>query len=196
MASKRQKKTQVRGRDARTDVIDAALRLAALRAWDRVTLADIAEEAGISLAALAQMFTCREDIVTAYARRVDADALSGISGEGSERDRLFDAVMQRLERLNRDRAAVVSILHGAMTDPRLAVVTLPHIARSMLWMLEACGIETQGMKGAARIAGLSAVYLWTLRTWRGDESADLGKTMATLDGALARAESLAGMVGL
>ena len=36
--------------------------------------------------------------------------------------------------------------------------------------------------------GLIAVWLWTLRAWERDESADLSATMAALDTALGRAE--------
>jgi AcrR family transcriptional regulator len=193
MASKRQKTT---GLDKRGSVVDAALRLAVRRDWGNVSLSDIAKEAKISLGALSQMFECREDIICAYGRRVDGDVLESFSSSGSERDQIFDILMERFERLNNDRDAVVSILGSACADPKQMVIALPHVAKSMAWMLEACGIETMGLKGALRVAGLSGVYVWVLRTWRDDESADLAKTMAVLDRVLGRAESVAGTIGL
>ena len=41
-----------------------------------------------------------------------------------------------------------------------------------------------------------AVWLWTIRAWRRDDSADLSGTMAALDIALSRAEQAAGWVGV
>ncbi len=195
-AQTRDPRETAKARDPRAEVVDAALRMAALRDWANITLADIADEAKVGIGQMAQMFECREDIVAAYARRVDADVLASFKPSGSERDMLFDVLMERFDRLNRDRDAVVSILNTACRDPKQMVVGLPHIARSMLWMLEACGIDTQGIKGAVRVAGLTGVYVWTLRTWREDDSADMGRTMATLDRAMGRVDSFAGMVGL
>lgn len=191
MASKRQKTPQT---DKRASVLDAALRLAARRDWVNVRLADIAKEAGVSLGALAEMFDSKEDIVGAYQARVDRDVLESFSSSGAERDQIFDILMERFDRLNADRAAVVSMLSNK--DPKQIVTSLPHVARSMAWMLEACGIDTDGPRGALRVAGLAGIYIWTLRTWRDDESADMAKTMATLDKLLGRAESIAATIGL
>ena len=196
MATKRQK--QAKTPDMRAKVVDAALTLAAARDWSFVTLPDIADEAGVSLADMSLMFECREDIICAYARRVDADVLKeyGQGGGGSHRDALFDILMQRFDRLNTDRDAVISILGTVCADPKQMVISLPHIGRSMTWMLEACAIETTGWRGALRVAGLAAIYLFVLRTWREDESADMGKTMAALDRALARTERWAETLGV
>lgn len=197
MASKRQKTApKQQAADPRGAAVDAALRLAALRDWDNVTMAAIADEAGLPLSDLSLMFDCREDIVIAYDRRVDADVLAGFSSSGSERDQVFDILMERFERLNRDRAALCSILQSALRDPKQVVLGMPNLMRSMAWMLEGCGIETQGWRGAARVAGLAGVYAWTLRIWKDDESPDLAKTMAALDKTLGRAEKLASTLGL
>jgi hypothetical protein len=105
-------------------------------------------------------------------------------------------LMERFERLNKDRAAVVSILGSFKDDPKQMVISLPHLGRSMTWILEAAGIETLGWRGALRVAGLSVVYLYVLRVWTGDDTPDMPKTMAALDRALARVESWAGKTGL
>lgn len=181
----------------RADAVDAALRLAAARGWEFVSMADIAEEAGITLADLARMFDGREDILAAYARRVDGDVLAGFSGGGgSHRDDLFDILMERFDRLNNDRDAVTSIIGSFCADPKQMVIALPHLGRSMNWMLEAVGIETTGWRGAARVFGLSVIYLMALRVWKDDASADMAKVMASLDRSLARTEQWAEMLGL
>ena len=197
MATKRPKTSPKKGlADPRKAAIDAALALAARRDWGNVTLADIARGAKLSLSQLSQMFECREDIVVAYERRVDADVLASYSGSGSERDQVFDILMERFERLNADRAAVLSILKASCTDPKQLVIGMPNVARSMAWMLEACGVETQGWRGALRVAGVTGVYAWTLRSWRDDDTRDMAKTMATLDRALGRMEQVANTLSL
>jgi len=54
-------------------------------------------------------------------------------------------------------------------------------------MLEAAGAAAHGIRGELQVRGLIAVWLWALRAWEKDDSADLSGTMAALDAALARA---------
>ena len=61
----------------------------------------------------------------------------------------------------------------------------------MIWMLEAAGILSSGPFGLLRAKGLLAVWLITERVWLGDDSPDLGPTMAALDRNLRRAEKFA-----
>jgi hypothetical protein len=60
----------------------------------------------------------------------------------------------------------------------------------MAWMLEGAGLSSTGLHGMLRTKGLTAVWLYTLRAWERDDSADLAGTMAALDRALARAEEI------
>lgn len=178
----------------RDRVVDAALELSAQMGWDMVTMTDIARSADANLADLAELFDDKTDILIAYGRRIDRQVLKEC-GEGdpsdSPRDRLFEILMARFDVINEDREAVLSILKSFMPDPKQAVISLPHLGRSMAWMLEAAGIETHGIKGAIRLAGLTAVYLNALRQWMKDDSADLSRTMAALDRGLDRAEQCA-----
>lgn len=172
----------------------AALDLAARMGWDMVTMADIAGKAKTSLAELSDIFEDKGDIVTAYGRMVDRQVLENVgeaSLEESPRDRLFEIIMERFDVLGQHREGVVSILKSFCVDPKEGVIALPHLARSMTWMMEAAGLETSGVKGALRIMGLTLVYANVLRTWMKDDSADLAKTMAALDKNLERAEQVA-----
>lgn len=180
-------------------VVDGALEMAALRDWQDMTLADIAMASGVELGQMSEIFECREDILEAYAKRIDRDVLAqfpnGVEG-ADEKERLFDALMERFERLNQDRDAVLSILKTYASDPKQVLSGFPALGRSMTWTLEACGVETSGYKGLIRVAGLMGVFMWGLRVWRQDESPDLAKTMAALDKALGRVESVSLRVGL
>ena len=62
-------------------------------------------------------------------------------------------------------------------------------------MLDAAGVVTSGLRGELRVRGLIAVWLWAVRAWERDESADMSGTMAALDFALRRAEQAAAWIG-
>ncbi len=192
MAKRQQKDTKVK-------IIEAALKLAAEKGWAHVTLADIAKANKLSLAALHEHFEDKTDILAGFSRMVDGRVLAGIAEtdpETSPRDRLFDILMERFDVLNEYRPGLVSVLNSFKSDPKQLVIGLPHVCKSMNWMLEAAGMDTLGLRGAARLAGLSGIYIKNLRVWAGDESPDMGKTMAALDKDLSRAESLANSIGL
>ncbi len=173
--------------------VQAALLLAAQKSWADVSMHDIARACKCDLAALHDLFADRQDILAAYGRLVDRSVIERVSAnpEGSERDRLFDVLMERFDVLNEHRGGVKSILQSFRTDPKVAVASLPHLGRSMVWMLEAAGIDANGPRGAATALGLTGVYLCALKSWMDDDSEDMGKTMAALDRGLERAEKVA-----
>lgn len=184
---------------SRDDAVLAALQLADELGWEHVTLQDIAQEAGCSLADLHEHFDDKTDILCAFGRMIDRKVLGAV-GEVDEslsaRDRLFDILMERFDALNEYRDGVVSILSSFRMDPKQAVISMPHLCRSMTWMMEAAGMDTNGFTGAAKVAGLTAVYLNALRSWVKDDSPDMGKTMAALDKDLGRAEQCANTFSL
>ncbi len=185
--------------DIREKIIESAMALAAEQGWEHTTLRDMAEKAGLSLMDLHAHARDKTDILVMLGRAIDARVLEGATQEGTEdsaHDRLFDVLMERFEVLNDYRAGIVAVLHSFLPDPKQAVISLPHLCRSMTWMLEAAGIDTAGIGGAAKVAGVTAVYLKVLKTWRDDETPDLSTTMAALDRDLGRAERFAGMVGI
>lgn len=179
-------------------VVEAALKLAVDLGWGRVTLQDVAEETGYSLGQLFEEFDDKTDILVALGRMIDRRVLDGISPDPSlsARDQLFDIMMDRFDVLNDFREGLTAILDSFRYDPKQAVISMPHLCRSMTWMLEAAGIETGGIKGAIKVTGLTGLYLKVLRAWKSDESPDLSKTMAALDKDLGRVESLAHTIGL
>lgn len=177
----------------------AALHLAAQQGWEQVSLYDIAQEAGLSLAELFTQIEDKFDILAALGRMIDRKMLEGmaeISPETSTRDALFDILMDRFEILNENRDGITAILQSFRFDPKQAVISLPHLCRSISWILEAAQISTHGMRGALKVSGMTGLYLKVLRVWMKDDSSDLSKTMAALDKELERAEQLANSFGL
>lgn len=174
-------------------VIDAAMAVAAEQGWARTSITDIAAKAGLSLADLRLRFDSKGAILRAFLRRIDAQVLAGVGppdGTESARDRLFDLMMVRFEALRPYRAAIAVILREAPADPVGAACFLPDYLGSMGWMLEGAGISSAGVGGTLRANGLAAINLAVSQVWLTDDSADLAKTMASLDQWLARAEWL------
>jgi AcrR family transcriptional regulator len=185
-------------KDVKNKIIDTALDLAVKQGWDKVSLRDIAQAADISLADMHSVFEDKTDILVALGRKIDHAVLEGLGAfgpESSPRDRLFDILMDRFEALNVHREGIVAILDSFKYDPKQAVISLPHLCKSMTWMLEAAGIETTGLRGAIKVAGLTGLYLKILKTWKSETSSDLPKTMAALDKALNNAEKTANTFG-
>ena len=174
----------------------AALEIAATDGWRAVTVAAAAEKAGVERSAARRAVRCRAGLLAAIAGRVDAAMLDSLDEDATDpdipvRDRLFEALMARLDALSADRAAYLSILDGLPRDPASALAGLPSVGRSMARTLEAVGERTAPPFGPLKVKGLALVWLATLRVWRGDESTDMAATMKALDGYLARAEEAA-----
>lgn len=175
-------------------IVDAALALAARQGWARTSLADIAAEAGLPLLEVYGQFRSKPAIFAAFLARIDRAVLAGESEPGEKpRDRLFDTLMRRFDALQPHKDAVRAMLRDGPADPLGALCAAPSFLRSIAWMLEASGIGSNGLRGRFRTNFVAAIYLSVMRTWLVDDTADLMKTMATLDRRLKAAE---GMLGL
>lgn len=168
-------------------LIAASLQLAAERPWDDVTLLDIAEKAGMSLAEVRAVAGAKGQIVSMFMRAVDdvvlAKAKARTQGQPT-RDTLFEVVMSRFDALQPHKAAVRSMFNAGSMDPNM----LRPFLNSQRWMLAAAGVDADGVQGLVRTTGLGSVYLSVFRTWLDDEDPGMAKTMATLDQRLRRGE--------
>lgn len=171
------------------EIVTAALALAAERGWRHLALADIAGRAGVSLADLVAHFPNKTAILAAYADRIDRAMMEG-GGDGGDlpRDRLFDVLMRRFDAMAADRRALSIILRQSADDPWTILCGGRRFLRSMALALETAGISSSGLRGAAKVNGTAAVFLYAFKTFLDDDSADHARTMAALDKALRRAE--------
>ncbi|TQF78119.1 helix-turn-helix transcriptional regulator [Elioraea sp. Yellowstone] len=176
------------------DVTAALMRVAAREGWSGATLPRIAAEAGTTLAALRARFADRAAILDRFVAVVDAAVLAGTmppNESDTPKDRLFDVLMRRFDALAPHRAGVLACWRGVRRDPVALACRVPAALTAMRWMLEAAGIPATGPAGMLRAKGLLAVWAAAFRAWETDETPDLAPTMAALDTALTRAESLA-----
>lgn len=172
--------------------LDAFLRLVAEKGFAAVALRDVAAGAGLGFAELYRLFPDKASLIAAFMARIDAEVLGGTptstDDEETARDRLFDVMMRRYDALKPHRAALREIRRVAMRDPLLVLAMRPALRRAMAAMLEAAGISSDGISGALRQNGLLAIHHAVSRVFDRDDTSDLSKTMAALDGRLKTAE--------
>jgi AcrR family transcriptional regulator len=172
--------------------IDALMALVATRGWRHVTPVDVATDAGLSLAQLYALFPTKTKILAGFVRRIDeATFAARPEGEGKVRDKLFDLLMRRFEALKPYRPALKELARAGLRDGALPLAMGPRFLNAMRWIADAAGVSTAGLLGVVRVKALAAAYLWTFRVFLDDDSEDLARTMAALDRALARCESVA-----
>ena len=163
--------------DSLDRAVDAAFLLAADRPWREISLRDIALAAGIGFADLYVRTPGKAALLTEASARMDAAALASVQDEPSVEvhDALFEAVMARVEAMAEHRNALIAI---ARSEGPLALA--PRLARTARTLMEAAGINTDGVRGAARVAAMTGVWARVLQVWRDDDGA-LNRTMAEID---------------
>lgn len=172
-------------------IIDAMLALVPLQGWRRLSLAAVAAEAGLPILAVYRRFASKQAILLAHYRRVDEAVLADppVPEPGEHpRDRVFDLLMRRFDALRPAKPAILILGREVPADPASALYAAGGLLRSIRWVLEAAGLETGGWRGGVAVKLTAAAYFSTLRVWLDDDSPDLGRTMATLDARLRRAE--------
>jgi ubiquinone biosynthesis protein COQ9 len=179
------------GTDFDQALIAAAFKLAADSGWARFTIVDAARAAGLPLGEARVRFPGKRALLRRFGAILDQAALVADSGEGPVRDRLFDLLMGRFDAMKPHREGLGALLRSLPRDPAAALALGCLTQGSMRWMLQAAGVSTAGLRGALRVRGLVAVWMWALRAFARDETEDLAPTMAALDKALGRAHTAA-----
>ncbi len=174
-------------------MLDRALDLIAREGWTQTSLADMAAAAEVPLGTFLRHYPSKAALLNAFSRRVDSAMLvaaEGVTeGEGA-RDRLFEVVMRRFDAMRPDKEAVRAIARDIGRRPLALACRSGRVGCSMALTLEAAGLGSSGPGGLVRIKGLVLIYLEVLRAWLGDDSEDMGKTMAALDRRLRQADQL------
>jgi len=176
----------------RDAVIAVAMDLFAGRGWTNTSLADIATAAGVSFADFYPVFPSKIAIMRAFMATIDRKVLGAAPEAGaSVRERLFELVMRRFDALQPQRKALERLAQDLPRDPAAAAAIGMRSCRSIAAIAELAGIDTAGLGGALRVKALVALYAWVMRTWLGDDSSDMARTMKSLDQALERLEIIA-----
>lgn len=173
-------------------VITAAFDLAASPGWDDVSLRDIADAAGCSLADVMETFGNKDDILKVFSELVDRKMLhdaGDVEREQSSRDAVFEVIMSRFDNMTPFKAGLNSILGDApisLLPPPPAIMRMHFKTQNKI--LQAAGINATGTAALVRQLGLARLYDQVLRTWLKDDDPGMARTMAALDRRLRQGE--------
>lgn len=178
------------------DLLETVFEVLAERGRSGDVAREAAARAGVPLVELYRRFPSEGDLLREVSRRADESMLEADEDELSSlppRDRVFELLMRRFEALQPFQSGLRRLAGEARRDPVLLLCTAVRIDRSLSWLQAAAGLPANGLRAglARRILGLA--YLRTMRVWFEDEGRDMAKTMAELDQALRRIESIAGL---
>ena len=176
-------------------LVGAAFDMAEASGWERVSVAGAARLAGLTLDRARGRFPGRGAILLRFGSLADQSALAALATGMAPREALFDLLMARFDALQRHRGGVLALMRALVVRPGASLLLAAATRESMRWMLEAAGVPLDGVVGRLRVDGLTAAWLYVLRAWTRDESADLTATMAALDRALSRAMQAERLVG-
>lgn len=172
--------------------VEAALKLAETEKWTAITLAAIAEEAGLSLKEF--HLHADKDVLSAAVEQVfDAGMSEGsFDPEESARTRLFDVIMMRFETMETVRDGAMSFLRWRDRSVDGLGLRFKGRAATAKWALACAGLD--GASKIPRGVQVTAVA-WAIaqaeRAWRQETSPDLSRTMASLDAELIKLEERA-----
>ncbi len=175
-------------------LIAAAFTQAAEKGWPGLSIVEAARAAGLPLDRARVRFPGPGMVLMRFGILADTTALAVAATESNPRDRIFDLLMRRFDVLQQHRPGMLALLKALPAQPLLSLALGAATLRSMGWMLEAAGFSAAGVRGLLRAKTLVGVWLYALRAWKDDESADLSGTMAALDKALDQAERVFDML--
>lgn len=175
--------------------LPALLRLAGSHPWREITLAMIADEAGLSLGDF-HGHASREDLLEGLDGFFDA-AMSedGPSAEDTPRERLFDVLMKRFEAMEPFREALCRLIQAREAFPAYLPSRAKARYQTASWALASAGLDNDAPAPfAVKCLALSILLADVQRAWQLDTAGDLAKTMAALDQGLRRIEERVGQV--
>ncbi|SFO46774.1 transcriptional regulator, TetR family [Cohaesibacter marisflavi] len=161
------------------------------RGWRSVSCAEIATKADIDIKLAFLEYRDRYAYVSDLVRRIDQAMLESYDpdmGDEPARERLFDVIMARFDAMQGHRDLILELNKAARRDPMLGLHLLALSRLTGEWFLDISHISPAGLSGMARSKGALLAYARAFSVWIGDDSADLAKTMATLDKFLKKGE--------
>lgn len=167
-----------------TEIRNAAFALAAEKGWAWLSLAEIAEAAGVGLDELQAVYSSKAAILESFGRDMDQAMLRLCAAEkvsGTPHDRIFDVILRRLELMAPHRKAIERILENPGLSPSETARLAMRAQETMGWMLAAADLDAPGLDGMVNRQGLAIVYARILQVWVKDDDAGLTRTMAQLD---------------
>src|ERR1700691_172868 len=112
------------GKDSKTAIVEAMMKLAGERRFEDISIRDIAAEAGVSLADFRDAFPSKGAVLAGFSRRIDRAVLEKQSDDlaGEEaKDRLLDVLMRRLDAMAPYKAGLRGVAQWLPREPLSAL---------------------------------------------------------------------------
>nr|WP_070960388.1 hypothetical protein [Hyphomonas sp. Mor2] len=169
--------------------VRAALSLAETEKWGNLSLAAIAEEAGLGLKDFHGVAD-KQDLSEAVAPLFDAAMSEGsVDADETARTRLFDVIMMRFEAMEEVRDGAMSYLRWRDRSLDGLALRVKARAATAKWALVCAGLDgASKLPRGVQITALAWVIAQAERAWRQETSPDLSRTMAALDAELIKIE--------
>jgi AcrR family transcriptional regulator len=181
------------GKGTRERILAAALKLFRRRGFDRATMRDVAEEAGMAVGAAYYYFASKEAIVLAYYDEQQREharlARARLADATTTRDRLAAVFHTKLDVLARDRKLLGALFRsvGDPSDPTGPFGAATREVRSSSIALFGEALAGESLDGQTRelaAAALWALHMALLLFFLHDTSPKQTKTRRLVDGTL------------
>ncbi len=167
-------------------ILKKSIDLANSTNWGSLSMQDIAKYTDANVNELQKIFVDKHDIVKAilndFDKKIEEENFDFDMEFDSKKDRLFEVIMYRFDLLNENRSALISMLSPAMNNPEIAIGYKENFCNSIRIILEKAKITSTNMlQEDVMLAAVATAYMLSVKIWLTDETADMAKTMATLD---------------
>lgn len=172
--------TKTSGKPSPDQVIEAAFEVIAEKGLGKLRLSTLARRFKMPLAEFQKDYPTVEAILERFIDLVDAQMLENVQNDGDtpKRDLYFDMLMSRFDSLQVHRDGVVRWLTDLPKFPALWCRTLKRWDQSLSLMLD---LAQDSPLFPLKKIGLAGIYAGSLKAWVQDDSADMDKTMVTVD---------------
>jgi AcrR family transcriptional regulator len=184
--------------DAPADLLTVALELIAERGWGAFGLAALSRRAGRPLHDVYAELPGRTAVLDRLGTRAD-EAMLGLSAdelaEMTPRERLFEAIMRRLDALAPYRPGLIAMARERGCDTAPLCGGIANLRRMSGRLVELAGQDRGGLRHALARNALALLYARVFAVWLNDDTPDQARTLAELDQRLGQLGSVLGWPG-
>ncbi len=156
---------------------------------------DARKEAAIPLLLRDPQTVLTVDAVQSLFAYIDTQTKVTVDPRESMHDRLFNAIMARVDLLQAQREAYLSVMMRLQRHPQFWPLILRAAGTSATTLLHDTGLLADDRRRHAQVAGVLVAMFATLRAWQTDTSADLSATLRACDSNLRRGATFAAWLG-
>lgn len=170
-------------------VFKAAFDMVAVKGLGKTRLSALAAQLKVPLDVFYTRFPTLETLLFSFCDAVDEHMLAQLNAGDmdTKRELYFDIIMARLDMFQKYRPGVKRWLEELPKHPTLWKGAVCRFDQSLSLMLD---IAKDSPLFPVKKLGLAAIYAIAVRAWAADDAPDMAKTMAALDGALGRGETI------